>query len=204
LAFKLKEEGIESHHQNFSDEELKELNVSRQKIEKKHEHTAPERLPILDADVHIVTVKGDKFCIAVGIQNGQPYEIFGGHLNGLGLKSNFKKGKIHKVKNKQYALEIDDILIEDFSKQFTPTEQIMFRLASTSLRHGVPIQFIVEQLQKATEDITSMGSAAARVLKKYIPQGEVAKGQSCPSCGNGLVYLEGCVSCTTCGWSKCS
>ncbi len=204
LAFKLKEEGIESHHQNFSDEELKELNVSRQKIEKKHEHTAPERLPILDADVHIVTVKGDKFCIAVGIQNGQPYEIFGGHLNGLGLKSNFKKGKIRKVKNKQYALEIDDILIEDFSKQFTPTEQIMFRLASTSLRHGVPIQFIVEQLQKATEDITSMGSAAARVLKKYIPQGEVAKGQSCPSCGNGLVYLEGCVSCTTCGWSKCS
>ena len=204
LAFKLKEEGIESHHQNFSDEELKELNVSRQKIEKKHEHTAPERLPILDADVHIVTVKGDKFCIAVGIQNGQPYEIFGGHLNGLGLKSNFKKGKIHKVKNKQYSLEIDDITIDDFSKQFTPTEQIMFRLASTSLRHGVPIQFIVEQLQKATEDITSMGSAAARVLKKYIPQGEVAKGQSCPSCGNGLVYLEGCVSCTTCGWSKCS
>jgi ribonucleoside-diphosphate reductase alpha chain len=72
------------------------------------------------------------------------------------------------------------------------------------LRHGVPIQFIVDQLQKATEDITSMGAAAARVLKKYIKNGEVAKGQVCPECGNGLVYLEGCVSCTTCGWSKCS
>ena len=26
--------------------------------------------------------------------NNIPYEIFGGHLNGLGLKTNFKKGKI--------------------------------------------------------------------------------------------------------------
>lgn len=203
LAFKLKEEEVGMHHQNFSDEELKELNFSRQQISNKC-NDAPERLPVLDSDVYVVNVKGEKYCIAIGLQNGQPYEIFGGHLNGLGLKSNFKHGKIAKIKNKQYSLEIGDIVIEDFSKQFTPTEQILFRLASTSLRHGVPIHFIVDQLQKATEDITSMGAAAARVLKKYIKNGEVAKGQSCPSCGNGLVYLEGCVSCTTCGWSKCS
>jgi ribonucleoside-diphosphate reductase alpha chain len=101
-------------------------------------------------------------------------------------------------------LEFDDIYIEDFSKQFTPTEQILFRLVSLHLNQGTPIKSVVEQLQKATEDITSMGAAAARVLKKYIKNGEVAKGQSCPSCGNGLVYLEGCVSCPTCGWSKCS
>ena len=80
----------------------------------------------------------------------------------------------------------------------------MFRLASTSLRHGVPIHFIVDQLQKASEDITSLGAAAARTLKKYIKNGEVVKGQVCPSCGNGLVYLEGCVSCTTCGHSRCA
>jgi ribonucleoside-diphosphate reductase alpha chain len=203
LAFKLKDEGVDMHNQNFTDDELKELNLSRQKISHAC-HEGPQRLQILDADINVVNVKGQKFCIVVGIQNGQPYEIFGGHLNGLGIKSNYKRGKITKVNGKQYSLEFDDITIEDFSKQFTPTEQIMFRLASTSLRHGVPIQFIVDQLQKATEDITSMGSAAARVLKKYIKDGEVAKGKSCPSCGNGLVYLEGCVSCTTCGWSKCA
>ena len=203
LAFKLKDESIEMHHQNFSDEEIKELNLSRQNISKGCSE-APERLTTLDADIHVVNVKGTKFCIVVGIQNGAPYEIFGGHLNGLGLKSTFKKGKISKVKHKQYALEFDDVVIEDFSKQFTPTEQIMFRLASTSLRHGVPIHFIVDQLQKASEDITSLGAAAARTLKKYIKNGEVLKGQSCPSCGNGLIYLEGCVSCPTCGWSKCA
>ena len=203
LAFKLRDEGIESHHQNFSDEELKELNLSRQSINTGCDRSSPDRLPTLDADIHVVNVKGQKFCIVIGLQNGIPYEIFGGHLNGLGLKSNFKKGKISKIKNKQYSLEFDDITIEDFSKQFTPTEQIMFRLASMNLRHGVPIKFLVEQLQKATEDITSMGAAAARVLKKYIKDGELVTGQKCPSCGKEMVYMEGCCSCS-CGYSKCS
>jgi ribonucleoside-diphosphate reductase alpha chain len=203
LAFKLKKEDIEIHHQNFSDEELKELNMSREVIQKPT-FSAPKRLDSLDAEIHVVTVKGERFCIVVGIQNGEPYEIFGGHLNGLGIKTNFKKGKISKVKRGQYALEFDDIYIEDFSKQFTPTEQILFRMTSTGLRHGVPIKFLVEQLQKATEDITSMASAASRVLKKYIKNGEEAVGQVCPTCGQSVVYIEGCVSCPNCSWSKCS
>ena len=203
LAFTLKSEGVDIHHQNFSDDELAELNFSREKIATINP-ASPERLTVLDADIYVVSVKGEKFVIVIGIQNGQPYEIFGGHLNGLGLKSNFKKGKISKAKSGCYTLEFDDITIENFSKQFTPTEQIMFRLTSTSLRHGVPIYQIVEQLQKSTDDITTMGAAAARVLKKYIVNGQEAKGQACPSCNNSLVYLEGCVSCTTCGWSKCS
>lgn len=203
LAFKLKEENVEIHHQNFDDEELKVMNLSRENISSGC-HQAPKRLPTLDAEIYAVTVKGEKFVIVVGFQNNQPYEIFGGHLNGLGLKSNFTEGKITKKTRGQYSLEFEDHCIDDFSKQFTPTEQILFRMTSTNLRHGVPIQFIVDQLQKATEDITSMAAAAARVLKKYIKDGATAHGQSCKNCGGSLVYLEGCVSCSGCGWSKCS
>jgi ribonucleoside-diphosphate reductase alpha chain len=203
LALKLQEEGVSIHHQNFDDNELKVMNISRENI-KPQTNSAPKRLDSLDADIYVVSVKNEKFCIVIGLQNNQPYEIFGGHLNGLGLKSNFKKGKIIKVKKAQYALEFDDIYIEDFSKQFTPTEQILFRMTSTSLRYGVPIQFVVDQLQKATQDITSMGSAAARCLKKYIKDGEKVHNQSCPSCGNGLIFMEGCVTCSTCGYSRCS
>jgi ribonucleoside-diphosphate reductase alpha chain len=203
LALGLQEQGVSIHHQNFDDNELKVMNISRENI-KSQTNSAPKRLDTLDADIYVVSVKNEKFCIVIGLQNGQPYEIFGGHLNGLGLKSNFKKGKIIKVKKSQYALEFDDIYIEDFSKQFTPTEQILFRMTSTSLRHGVPIQFVVDQLQKATQDITSMGAAAARCLKKYIKDGEKVHNQSCPQCGNGLVFMEGCVTCSTCGYSRCS
>jgi hypothetical protein len=152
----------------------------------------------------VVSVKGEKFVIVVGLQNNEPYEIFGGHVNGFGFKFTQKKGKIAKVKKGQYSLEIGDLVIDDFSKQFTPTEQILFRLTSTSMRHGVPLMFLVEQLQKATDDITSMASAAARVLKKYIKDGQVVNGQKCPSCGSEVVYIDGCVSCVKCQWSKCS
>jgi ribonucleoside-diphosphate reductase alpha chain len=203
LALKLKGEGEIIKADNFSDEELKVLNISRENISKSA-IPSPKRLPTLEADIHVVTVKGEKYCVVVGVQNGQPYEIFGGHLNGLGLKHNFKKGNITKIKGGQYALEFDDVSIDDFSKQFTPTEQILFRMASLQMRHGIPIQFIVEQLQKATDDITSMASAAARVLKKYITNGIEVTGQKCPNCGKELVYMEGCCSCTGCGWSKCS
>jgi len=203
LALNLKSSGIEIHHQNFDDVELKELNISREKINTKTE-IVPERLETLDADINVVSVKGEKFVIVIGLQNNVPYEIFGGHLNGLGLKTNHKRGKITKKKKGQYALEFDDIYIDDFSKQFTPTEQILFRMASMGLRHGLPIQSIVEQLQKATEDITSMASAAARTLKKYIKDGEKVSGQKCPHCNNELIYIDGCVSCSNCGHSKCS
>ena len=201
-AFKLKDEGIGIHHQNFSDEELKELNLSRENITPKA-FDYPKRLSSLDADIYVVSVKGEKFVIVVGLQNNQPYEIFGGHVNGFGFKFTNKKGKITKVKRGQYALEIGDVVIEDFSKQFTPTEQILFRMASMAMRHGIPIQFVVEQLQKAQSDITSMGAAAARCLKKYIIDGTQITGQKCPNCGKDLVYIEGCSTCTECGHSKC-
>jgi ribonucleotide reductase alpha subunit/intein/homing endonuclease len=201
LAFKLKEEGLGMFPSDFTDEEMKELNLAKESIVTANH--APERLESLDADIYVVSVKSEKFVMVVGLQNGEPYEIFGGHVNGFGFKFAQKKGKISRVKKGQYALELDDFVIEDFSKQFTPTEQILFRMASMSMRHGVPIPFVVEQLQKATSDITSMASAAARVLKKYIKNGIVAGGQKCPSCSKDLVYIDGCVSCTSCGWSKC-
>jgi hypothetical protein len=203
LAFRLKDENVVIGHQNFSDEELMELNLSRENVQE-ITRVRPERLSILDADIHVVTVKGEKFVIVVGIQNDHPYEVFGGHINGFKFKFQTKKGKISKVKSGQYALEIDDIVIEDFSKQFTPTEQILFRFASLSLSNGIPIQDVVDQMQKGTMDITSMGAAAARVLKKYIKNGTAINGRKCPSCSKELIYIDGCCSCINCGWSQCA
>jgi len=204
LAFKLKEEGVNIHAQNFSDDELKELNISRESVQQII-HVRPERPTVLESDIHVVTAKGDKFVMVVGILNGKPYEMFGGHMNGFGFKFNQKKGKMRKVKSDQYALEIgDDIEIEDFSKQFTPTEQILFRFVSLSLGSGIPIQETVDQLQKGASDITSLGAAAARVLKKYIKNGTVADGKKCPSCGTQIVFIDGCCTCPNCNWSKCN
>ena len=203
LALRLKAEGIDIHPQNFSEDEQKELNVSSEFIKMT---SAPKRPDIMEADIYSVTVQSQKFVIAIGLLNGAPYEMFAGHMNGLNFKFQYKKGKIEKVSRGKYRLEIgEDISIDDFAQQFTPVEQILCRLVSTSLRHGVPLRFIVDQLGKGTEDVTSLSSAAARVLKKYIKDGEEVTGTECPQChlNNTLIYHDGCVTCSNCSWSKC-
>ncbi len=181
---------------------VKEFSLSERPIEL-HTRNSPSRPKELPADIHILSIKGDKFIIAVGLYQDQPYEVFGGEANGFGIKKT-TRGVLTKIKQGQYGLSIGDIEIDNFSKHFTPQEQTLFRSLSTMLRHGIPIEFIVEQMQKSTDDMFSMPSAVARVLKKYIKEGQKATGQSCPSCSSSnIVYQEGCLTCKDCGWSKC-
>ena len=47
---------------------------------------------------------------------------------------------------------------------------------------------------------------AQRILKKYIYDGtKVVKKMNCPECNSSdFVFIEGCISCKQCFWSKCS
>jgi ribonucleotide reductase alpha subunit len=201
LALKLKADGVQIHAQNFSEEEQKELNINEQHI---GFTDAPKRPKVLPADVYVVQVKGAKYLVAVGLLNGAPYEIFAGDLNGFSFKFKHKPGKIVKAKSGVYNLELDEVCVENFNEKFTQIDQAMFRMASTALRHGVSIKFIVEQLGKSSDDMFSIPKAAARVLKRYIKNGEPATGITCPRCkSTALVYIEGCVTCSACSWGKC-
>ena len=203
LAMKLRSEGVNISAQNFSPDELKEMNMSYEYIQVS---SAPKRPTKLPSDVYSITVKGEKFVVAIGLLNGAPYEIFCGKMNGLNFKFQYKEGIIEKVKKGQYKLEIgEDISVEDFSGYFKPVEAELFRMVSTSMRHGVPIKFIVEQLSKSADDLSSLTAAASRVLKKYIKAGEIATGITCPVCHSDVEYDEtGCTTCTKCDWSKCA
>ena len=203
LALKLKNEGITIAPDNFDEKELDVLNLSKEYIVAT---TAPKRPNKLPADIYCVTVKGEKFIVAIGLLNGAPYEIFCGKMNGLNFKFQHKQGIIKKIKKGQYSLLIgEDIEVEDFSGYFRPVEAELFRMTSATMRHGVPIKFIVEQLGKSAEHLSSLTSAASRVLKKYIRAGEVVTGLKCPQCGSDVVYNErGCNECSSCPWEKCN
>ena len=206
LAIKLKEEEIFIHPQNFSDEELQELSMSREDVVVKT-MMAPKRQPVLDAEIYSIKVKNEKFIIVIGLQNGYPYEVFGGKMNGLKIDMEYKHlpGKISKVKRGVYSLEFEETVIKDFSKQFTPVEKILFRSLSLMLRHGIPVIYIVDQLNKASEDMFSLAAATCRVLKKYIRDGQKVTGRTCPQCGSTeLVYQNGCVMCLSCNHSACN
>lgn len=176
------------------------------------QHNAPKRPQQLDCDIHNLSIKGEKWTILVGLMDGKPYEILGGANKLVELPKIAKKGIIVKTsvaKNKaRYDLAVEDLIIKDVVEVFDNANYSAFtRLLSLSLRHGAPINYVVEQLQKdETSDMFSFARCIARVLKQYVPNGTKARGQkTCDECGStDLSYQDGCVSCTSCGWSKCN
>lgn len=181
------------------------------------ERHAPKRPKILDCDIQRATVKGEKYLVLVGLMNGKPYELFAGLSDKLEVPKRFEHGKLFKNgKNKDglstYNLSIDlgdddQLLVKDVATMFDNATYATFtRMVSLALRHGTPVQFVCEQMSKSTdEDMQSFAKVVSRVLKKYIPDGaKPASEKKCLNCGSeNVAYTEGCISCLSCGSSKC-
>lgn len=178
---------------------------------------APKRPNKLPCDIHRVTVKGESYLVLVGLLNNKPYEIFCGLQEYVEIPKKIKKGfliKNNKVNefspyNLIIPLEDDKLIFKDIIKLFdNPIYGAFTRTLSLSLRHGIPVQYIVEQLRKDKHsDITSFSTVIARVLSKnYIPDGTKANSaeKKCTQCeSSNLSYQQGCVTCLNCGNSKC-
>jgi ribonucleoside-diphosphate reductase alpha chain len=179
-------------------------------------HEAPERPDTLQCSIHHATIKGEAWTILVGLLGRRPYEVMGGLQKYIEIPKKYRKGTIikhpYKTKNSRYDLRVgkngDEFIIKDIVSVFdNPNHAGFTRTISLALRHGAPINYVVEQLQKDTEmDMFSFSKVIARVLKNYIKDGTVPGKNVCENCGadNALRYQEGCVTCTACGHSKCS
>lgn len=182
------------------------------------DHHAPKRPIELPCEIHQVQVQGEKWSVFVGLLDGKPYEVIGGLANLVKIPRKVKTGRIVKhngVENPKarydlhYGEDLDDeTVIQDVAGIWeNPTHAAFTRTISLALRHGTPVQYVVEQLTKGSEkedDMFSFSRCISRVLKGYIQDGTSTK-KTCPTCKNqDLIYQEGCVSCPGCGWSKCS
>lgn len=178
---------------------------------------APKRPENLDCEIHRAQVKGEAWTILVGMMDGRPYEVLGGKSEFIEIPSSYDSGRITKRSRKTMPSKYDlhfgengsEVVVKDIVKVFDNPDYAGFtRVISLALRHGAPIQYVVEQLQKDRDaHIFSFARVVGRVLKKYIDDGTVPGGSKvCPECGaeNSLKYQEGCVACTSCGYSKCS
>lgn len=166
---------------------------------------APKRPDSLSCNIHHITVNGNKWIVVVGLLNGEPYEMFGGRNELISISKKYKTGKLVKSRGK-YNLHLgdDDVVINNVVGTFNnPEYSWATRLVSVSLRHGTPIEFMVEQLSKEGK-IHDFNKAMARVLKRYIPNGKVKSSVVCDSCNStDLVWEEGCHTCASCGYAKC-
>lgn len=166
---------------------------------------APKRPKELSCDIHYVHANNQDFIVLAGLLNGSVYEIFVDEQNGHDFGP-AKTGKIIKKGKGEYSLVSSDnvTLVDGLSKNFDGAYGTLARMISMSLRHGVPLQFIIDQLQRSKEFL-GFEKAVSRVLKHYIKEGEAFELQDkCPQCGGPLVVLSGCPTCKLCGFGKCS
>lgn len=177
--------------------------VDKKDLEVKKSENAKKRPQEVPGEIYHIKVKGQDYFAIVGLLEGDPYEIFAGKNGHLDKKH--KYGIIKKTRRGEYQLLCDDeVVCPNIANLITENEEGLTRIISTSLRHGVPLQYVVHQLEKVEGDMQSFARSIARALKKYVKDGEKVSGESCPSCqSENMVRQEGCITCLSCGNSKC-
>jgi len=193
--------------------------------EKKEENVNPstpfpaKRPQILDADVVRFQNKKEKWIAFIGLVDEKPYEIFTGLVDdedGILIPRWVENGVIIKNRNDDGTSRYDfqyqnkrgyKTTIEGLSHKFNPEFWNYAKLFSGTLRHGMPIDKIVDliqSLQLDNESINTWKNGVVRALKHYVEDGTNAKGQICSNCkSDNLIYQEGCLTCQDCGNSKC-
>ncbi|MEQ8218278.1 MAG: adenosylcobalamin-dependent ribonucleoside-diphosphate reductase [Arenibacter sp.] len=182
-------------------------------------HFPTKRPQILEADVVRLQNNKEKWIAFIGLINDQPYEIFTGMADdedGILIPRWVNNGVIIKSRNEDGSSRYDfqyknkrgyKTTIEGLSHKFNPEYWNYAKLISSTLRHGMPIEKVVDlinSLQLDSESINTWKNGVARSLKRYVADGTEAKGQKCDSCNSkNLIYQEGCLTCKDCGSSKC-
>ena len=174
-----------------------------------------KRPKILPCEISHHVVSGTPYFVLVSLHNNVPYEVFAGMNKTVEdealIPKRFKAGTLTKMDRGHYKGEfIDDknegeiLTLNKLGNLVSSEEGAVTRLVSTLLRHGVDAHFVVHQLEKVKGDMWSLSKTIARTLKKYIPDGTEVKGEKCSTCqSESLIRQEGCVTCKSCGNSKC-
>ena len=172
----------------------------------------------LDCEVIRFKNQNEQWIAFVGFCNGRPYEIFTGMVDEdtRYIPKNVSLGTIVKVKEDEvsrYDFRFMDKFgytntIGGISHMFNKEYWNYAKLISGVLRNGMPIEdvvHLVSGLNLESETINTWKNGVERALRRYIPDGTNGKkGQKCTQCGSHeLAYQEGCLTCKSCGNSKC-
>lgn len=178
-----------------------------------------DRPKSLEAEVIRFKNGAEQWIALVGLMDGQPYEIFTGLIDEdtRNIPKSVTMGNIIKEKDSEGKTRYDFQFIDRYgylntiggiSHMFNKEFWNYAKLISGVLRNGMPITDavnLVSGLQLDNEAINNWKNGVERSLKRYIPDGtKEDTGIKCEKCGKlDLVYQEGCLTCKSCGYSKC-
>ncbi|WP_456420975.1 adenosylcobalamin-dependent ribonucleoside-diphosphate reductase [Lutibacter sp.] len=178
----------------------------------------PKRPKKIEAKVVRFQNDYDKWVAVVGVINNRPYEVFTGKIeDAFILPAWLDKGWVIKNRDEngksRYDFQFLDkqgykVTLEGLSRTFDKEYWNYAKLISGVLRHGMPIQYVVDLINNLNlydENINTWKNGIARTLKQFVTDGTQAVDKKCPECGDpeGLIYEEGCLKCKNCGHSKC-
>ncbi len=197
------------------------VTTKKESAEESSPTQAPRKRPVsLDAEIIRFKNNNEDWIAFIGLYEGRPYEVFTGITDDevFLIPKSVSKGKILKVKEEdgttRYDFQYEDRYgytntVGGLSRMFDPEFWNYAKFISSVLRFGMPIPDVVNLISSLHLDSASINSwknGVERSLKKYIPDGtKVTKGNKCPDCGQEgtLIYKEGCLTCNSCGYSKC-
>ena len=187
--------------------------------EKRQRKTAYKRRPKkIEADVVRFHNESEKWLAVVGLIDDHPYEIFTGKMkDAFNLPQWLEKGWVIKNRDEngeaRYDFQYVDkegykTTIEGLSRSFDKEYWNYAKLISGILRHDMPMPYVVNLIQNLNmydDHINTWKNGVARALKRYVPDGTAAADRKCSECGDpeGLIYSEGCLTCKSCGYTKC-
>ena len=179
---------------------------SKSQLGSNHAKPRPKEV---EADIFKTRADGFDWHIIVGKVDDIPYEIFA--VNGNDLPSS---GKIIKRKKRHYSLvdNNENVLIDNIGAEqdhIDPKISLETRRLSLELRHNIDPKFIVEQIDKSNDVITSFSKVVSRILKtKYVTDLDESVSMPCPECAKNNEFVQmvseaSCWKCLVCSYSKC-
>lgn len=181
--------------------------------------TLPPQRPVeLEAEVVRFNNNDEKWIAVIGLFEDRPYEIFTGRAEDIfRLPTYVNKGWVIKNRDEdgrnRYDFRFRDqdgyrVTIEGLSRSFNKEYWNYAKLISGVLRLGMPLNQVVNLingLNAAEDHINTWKNGVLRALKRHIRDGTKVHKESCPNCGDteSLIYKEGCLTCASCGYSKC-
>lgn len=183
------------------------------------DYVPPKRPRKLPASVIRFKNNHEDWIAVIGLLDGVPYEIFSGRAEDtFRLPDYVTQGWVIKnydeeLHSNRYDFQFADrdgyrITIEGLSRSFDKEYWNYAKLISGVMRHGMPLNYVVNlinSLNTEEENINTWKRGIARALKKFIPDGTEVVKTECPSCkeSDSMIYEEGCLHCSSCGYSEC-
>jgi ribonucleoside-diphosphate reductase alpha chain len=148
------------------------------------------------------TIRGLMDSVAVmtslALQYGVPLEDLVGKFRGV----HFEPAGFTDNPDLPTATSLVDYVFRWLEQRFVPEEQGP-RNNEQGRRSGSGAKGRRGKAEGARKSKAASPGPGQLMLRPDQPDGDISTGLACPDCGSTLVYAEGCLTCRSCGYTKC-